>query len=131
MFNTTTDEEKKLENEALENLERQQRALKDRANSEQAQQDENDYQALLHTTNSDYMPKTGETMAHYAIRYETIADQHYQQNWRIHVEVGTKGHAWHTHRDPRGCFMCDDILLLHMTSKVFNHLAKLHPTDTF
>ncbi len=130
MFDTTLAEEKKLEQEALENLERQQRDLSDRYSTEQKFADAQKYHAYANAQ-SDQLPKPGETYAHYAIRVKTEVDMHYRQNYKIHVEIGTRGKPWHTHKDPRGCFMCDDIQLLHQLATVFEQVARKTPTQTF
>lgn len=84
-----------------------------------------------HIVNSsiDAAPHSGQTFGDYAI--EAIIHAKMGQKINRNSHINGKGGYWHTHVDPRGCFMCDDNNLISVLVRVIGYMASKHPRDTF
>ncbi len=58
---------------------------------------------------------------------------HAKKNQKINRNTHINGKAgyWHTHVDPRGCFMCDDNNIISMFTRVIGLMASKHPSNKF
>ncbi len=96
----------KIEKQQQELRERQEAKDRDRYNVlEEERVSRHDY---MHIVNAkiNIAPSTGEKLSDYikkVIIYQEIAKA---KNWDTHVDNPYK--TWHTHKQPSGCFMCED-----------------------
>ncbi len=77
----------------------------------------------------DYSPNEGQTWGAYAIEAVIYAKQGQKTNRNSHIN-GKNGY-WHTHVDPRGCFMCDDNNMISMLVRVIGLMSSKYPKNTF
>ncbi len=89
----------------MENLERQQKELRDRYNTKEPLYNPNDYSHVLESRRND-SPIKGELLSHYIVRLGEIIKSHSDKNWKVHVVIGSHNKPFWTHRNPLGCFMC-------------------------
>lgn len=87
-----------------------------------------DFHKITNSTLS-YSPKKEQTWAHYAIEATIYAKLGQKVNRNSHIN-GKNGY-WHTHVDPRGCFMCDDNNMISVLVRVIGFMASKHPKDVF
>lgn len=120
--------DKAIEDAMMEKLEREQRGLHDQYNTLTEKEDLNDYRRLINTPNQqDYALRTGETLEKWATRLQEHVEFANKKNYKIHVIIGTRGHAWYTHKSSNGCFMCEDTQFLLYLLSVIKALATLSP----
>ncbi len=120
--------DKAIEDNALEKLEREQKGLHDAYNTLISKENANDYKRLINTPNhQDYSIRKQEKLSTYATRLQEHIRFANKKNYHIHVEIGTRGHPWYTHKDPNGCFMCEDTSFLLYLLSVIKALATLNP----
>ncbi len=112
----------------MEQLERQQKGLRDQYNTEENKYQEEDYTRVL-KTDLDFAPKSGESISSYAKKCIIYAKMNAKKNIQTHIN-GPKG-AWYTHRNPAGCYSCEDTNLIAILVDVLNLIALIHPEDTF
>ncbi len=84
-----------------------------------------DYNRELNESDTDWLPTENETILSYHARLTIYAKINLKHNVQSHID-GPKG-AWWTHRNPGGCFMCDDTNLIHVMLNVIGNLAKKYP----
>jgi len=77
----------------------------DRYNTLEANQDKNQYKKIINAKIA-LAPSTGETLEQYIQRIKIYQKIARDKNWNTHVDNPYK--TWHTHKNPMGCFMCDD-----------------------
>ncbi len=90
---------------------------------------ESDYNKTILETDTEWLPKKGETYQSYVARatiYAKLASKH---NIQSHIN-GPKG-AWWTHRNPSGCFMCEDTNLISCLINILQIISKKYPKGTF
>ncbi len=122
------EEADKLYNREMEKLERQQKGLRDNYNTEELNQNINDYMRVLNAEGSNvYAIRKQETFANWIIRMETFVDLAHTKNWKIHVIIGVRGHPWHTHSSPNGCFMCDDSTMIRYLYSILGQISIKYP----
>ncbi len=87
-----------------------------------------DYHHIVNTS-LDFAPHEDQTWAEYSMEVIIHAKKNQKINRNTHIN-GKAGY-WHTHVDPRGCFMCDDNNLISMLVKVIGLMASKHPAKQF
>ncbi len=87
-----------------------------------------DYHNIVNTS-LDFAPHEDQTFSEYAMEVVIHAKKNQKINRNTHING--KGGYWHTHVDPRGCFMCDDNNLISMLVKVIGLMASKHPAQQF
>jgi len=112
----------------LERLERQQKYLRDQYNTLDNPFDENDYKSVLHA-DLEFSPKPRMQWKTYAENFKIYAQANAKKNIQTHIN-GPKG-AWYTHRNPAGCFACEDTNLISVASNVLSLNADLYPTNLY
>jgi len=115
-------------NKTMEQLERQQKGLRDQYNTEDNKFEEEDYSRVLRA-DLEFAPKSNENISSYAKKVIIYAQLQAKKNIQTHIN-GPKG-AWYTHRNPAGCFACEDTNLIAILTDVLQLLALKHPDDTF
>ncbi len=120
----------------LEQMEEEQRKLHSEKNQKNQDQyntldpmyDYTDYKRIVNTS-LEYAPKEGQTWNDYYHEIIIHARIQAKVNRNIHI-FGKNGH-WHTHVDPRGCFMCEDVKLISMLVKIIGLMANQYPKNQF
>ncbi len=120
--------EKKLEAELLRKIEINKHNLGDQYNSLENEVQPEDYEQVLRA-DLEYTPKQGETVKSYAARARIYQSFNAKKNIQAHIS-GPKG-AWWTHRNPSGCFCCEDMNLLSVLAKTLSLIGEKHPDITF
>ncbi len=90
--------------------------------------DVNDYKKVINS-NITYAPHKGESWKEYANRIKIYADINAKQNRLTHIDGPRK--AWYTHRNPQGCFMCNDTNLISLMVRVLDEWSSVYPNDRF
>ncbi len=116
------------ENEMLERLEQQQKQLRDQYNSLENEFHEEDFNKII-KADVDYSPREGESLISYVSRLLVFVQFADKKNIKTHIN-GPKG-AWYTHRNPQGCYSCEDVNLRHVMLSVIGYYAKKYPDATF
>ncbi len=88
---------------------------------------------------TDYKRIIGTSLEFAPIKDQTWLD--YYQEIKIHAKNAAKlnrnchifarGGAWHTHVDPRGCWMCSDNIMISMLVKIIGLMANQYPKNLF
>ncbi len=86
-----------------------------------------DIDDIQKVTKSDleYAPNEGETLNSYYNRAKIYVKLCEKKNIQTHIN-GPKG-AWYTHRNPAGCFACEDINLLNVILRTLEIIAEKYP----
>ncbi len=111
----------------MRKLERQEADLTSQYTDEE-QKDVHDYKKVINA-NVVYAPRKGETWHEYAYRSKVYADINAIKNRLTHIDGPRK--AWYTHRNPMGCFMCEDTNLISMLRRVIDEMAQQYPDNKF
>jgi len=90
--------------------------------------DVNDYKKVVNA-NVNYAPHKGETWKEYSGRVRIYAKINADKNRLTHIDGPRK--AWYTHRNPQGCFMCEDINLISLMCRVIDEWAIQYPDNRF
>ncbi len=86
--------------------------------------DPNDYLRIVRS-NSRYAPQHHmKTLEQYISQAKMMQKFGYETSQRTHID-GVK--QWYTHRDPRGCFMCDDQQFISVLVSLLEYIATIHP----
>ncbi len=112
----------------MERLEKLQKELHDRHNSEPIGVDKTQYQKIVNSK-IKIAPVSGETYVSYLQRIRIYQKIGADLNWNTHVDNPYK--TWHTHRNPAGCFMCNDTTFIEVCLKVMEIMIIGHENDTF
>lgn len=112
----------------MEKLEKLQKELHDRYNSEPLSVDKNDYQKIVNAK-IKIAPIGGENWIQYIERIKIYQKIAFDKNWSTHVDNPYK--VWHTHKNPMGCFMCEDTAFISVLIQVLECMAENHPKDKF
>ncbi len=105
-----------------------QKQMNDQYNTLEKPLDPND---IKHIINADleFAPKTGQTLKSYYEQLKVYVKFCSDKNIKTHVN-GPKG-AWYTHRNPMGCFACEDLNLMKTMEAVIALLASKYPDYIF
>ncbi len=120
--------EKRLERLIEANIQRQLENQHDQYNSLENNIQEEDVRKIL-KADLEYTPKEGETWLSYYTRAKIYADFNAKKNIKAHIS-GPKG-AWWTHRNPSGCFCCEDMNLISVLIQTLQLQSKAHPEDIY
>ncbi len=120
----------------MEKLERQQRELRemqeqgqwDRYNTTDKMVDSHDYKKVLNV-DLEFSPKKGESWESWFVKAELYADMGAKKSIKAHIN-GPKG-AWWTHRNPQGCFPCEDMNLIRVLINVMGVMVQQYPKNVF
>ncbi len=118
----------KLERIQAELRERQVQDLQDKYSSDETRIDVNDYETVVNAGN-DYAPKGGVSWKDYWTEAKIYAKVNQKKNYQTHVENSKK--VWYTHRNPMGCFMCNDSELIAILVRVIGLMASKYPDLKF
>lgn len=118
--------------EEMEKLEKQQRMLHNQYQEENAEFNDYEYvRKLRQAYNLSYAISPKEKLSNYMIRLRVEVDNHAKKNSRTHVWNNGRG-CWFTHKDKMGigCFMCEDMNLLHYMATLIEYFANKYPDET-
>ncbi len=112
----------------LRRYEAELRDLKDRYNTNDKQIDKSNYKKIV---NADIAlaPSSEESLKQYVERiriYQKIASD---KNWNTHVDNPYK--TWHVHKNPMGCFICQDSQFISVLVQVLEYLDRTIPDQQF
>ncbi len=114
--------------EELAKIEKQRKGLRDQYNTLDKPYDENDIEAVIQSS-LEYTPSKGQTLESYAENLKIYYKMCCKKNIQTHIN-GTKG-AWFTHRNPAGCFACEDMNLMSVMMDVIRLLASKYPDESY
>ncbi len=124
-------EEKSYFQKEMEKLELQQKGLRDNYNQENLEFNEHEYVRKLRVGSMlKYGIASNETLAKYLIRLSVHIDISAEKNINQHVKNNGRG-CWFTHKDKFGigCFMCEDLNLIHYLSSIIGYFANKYPDE--
>ncbi len=103
---------------------------RDRYNTEQEPEDDNLYRQIL---NADLRiaPRKGQTYKDYLTELKIHIQNSARKNIQIHIIKGVRGHPWYTHTRGDGCFMCEDMNMIHTIYSAMRLMVDQHPKGTF
>ncbi len=107
---------------------KEQDKLQDQYNSIDPMYNYTDYQRIVNTS-LEYAPKEGQSWQDYYLEIMIHARANAKINRNCHI-FGKNGH-WHTHVDPRGCWMCEDVKLIAMLVKIIGLMSHQYPKNKF
>ncbi len=90
--------------------------------------DSNDYRKIVNA-HAICTPDTNELWTHYADRLQIYCKIGSDKNRLTHIDGPRK--AWYTHRNPMGCFMCEDTNLIAVMRRVIGLMAIKYPKEKF
>ncbi len=111
----------------LRELERQEQDLKSQYTNEE-KLDPNDYKQIVNAR-LNYAPKTGQTWQSYADTLGIYTKLASEKNRLTHIDGPRK--AWWTHRNPMGCFCCEDTNLISCLYSVIQLMASQYPENKY
>lgn len=115
----------------MEILERQQAGLRDNYNQEHLEFNEHEYVRKLRAGSMlKYGLASGEPLGKYYYRLRAHIDISADKNINTHVKNGGRG-CWFTHSDKFGvgCFMCEDLNLIHYLASIVGYFANKYPDE--
>ncbi len=101
---------------------------RDRYNTLEENEDIHSYRKIINAQ-IDLAPNSKESLSTYLQRiqiYEKIARD---KNWNTHVDNPYK--TWHQHKNPMGCFMCQDTQFIRVLVQVLQVILDIHPDLSF
>ncbi len=103
---------------------------RDKYSTEVQSEDENLYKQIL---NADIRiaPKSGQTLENYLIELKIHISMSAKKNIQIHITKGVRGRPWYTHLRGDGCFMCEDMNMIHAMYSAFRLILDKYPKATF
>lgn len=110
--------------------ERQMKLSRDKYSTEQEPEDENLYKHIL---NADIRiaPKKGQLLADYVKELQIYVQMASKKNIQIHIIKGVRGKPWYTHLRGDGCFMCEDMNMIHAMLSSLRLIADNYPKAHF
>ncbi len=90
--------------------------------------DSNDFRYIINA-NMRCAPEKGEKWSHYADRLQIYSKIASDKNRLTHIDGPRK--AWYTHRNPMGCFMCEDTNLIAVMRRVIGLMSIQYPEEIF
>ncbi len=102
--------------------------LKDRYNTLDPSFNYQDYKNVINTS-QELSPKEGVSWIDYYKELMVHVKIGAKENRNIHI-FGKHGH-WHTHEDPRGCFMCNDNNTIAFLTRLIGFMAYKYPKNCF
>ncbi len=103
---------------------------RDKYNTEEIPEDENLYKRIL---NADIRiaPKKGQMLVAYVQELQIYVKMASKKNIQIHIIKGVRGRPWYTHLRGDGCFMCEDMNMIHAMLSSLRLLADNYPKAHF
>ncbi len=117
-----------LETDQRNQHNKKQLELKDRYNTLDPSFNYQDYENVINTSHS-LSPELGVSWIDYYKELMIKAKIGAKDNRNIHM-YGKHGY-WHTHEDPRGCFMCNDNNFIAFLVRIIGYMAYKYPKNTF
>ncbi len=99
-------------------------AFADRYNTLDEPDDPNNYKKIVNAK-INLAPTTEETLAQYLQRIKIYQKISRDTNWNTHVDNPYK--TWHTHKNPMGCFMCQDTQFIGVLVQVLQVILDIYP----
>ncbi len=103
-------------------------SFKDRYNTVKPPEDENQYRKILNAQLS-IAPTSVETLEQYIQKIKIHQKIARDRNWNTHVDNPFK--TWHQHKNPAGCFMCNDIEFIAVLVQVLELIQDNYSSITF
>ncbi len=105
-------------------------STRDKYNTTEIPEDENLYKRIL---NADLKiaPKSGQTLENYLIELKVHIENSARKNIQIHITKGVRGRPWYTHLRGDGCFMCEDMNMIHTLYSTLQLIQEINPKLTF
>ncbi len=113
--------------EELRRLERQTARLTSQYTDED-KIDPYDYKKISNS-NIVFAPHKNETFKQFSDRIKIYAKISAEKNYKTHIDGPRK--AWYTHRNPMGCFMCEDTNLISVLVRSLSYMADKHPDTLY
>ncbi len=114
-----------IDNDYLERQERQQKYLRDQYNEVEKYDAMEDYQRIIQQSTADYAIRKHEKLEDYITRLSIHVEYNAKKNIKTHIQA-PKG-CWYTHKSPLGCFMCDDMNMIHYMLNLLKTISKFQP----
>ncbi len=108
----------------IRNIELQRKGMRDQYNSLDNPYDMHDVEKVTRS-DLEYAPNEGETLSSYYQRAKIYVKLTEKKNIQTHIN-GPKG-AWYTHRNPSGCFACEDLNILNVLLRTLDIIQQKYP----
>ncbi len=108
----------------IRKIELQRAGLRDQYNTLDNPYDPDDIEKVT-KADVEYAPNEGETLSSYYQRAKIYVRLCEKKNIQTHIN-GPKG-AWYTHRNPAGCFACEDLNLLNVILRTLDLIQQKYP----
>ncbi len=119
-------DEDKFYDMEMERLEREQKGLRDQYNQERLDYNEYEYHQLIRGSSIEYAPKEGQTLVSWLPELHLYIKLLEKVSIKSHIK-GPKG-AWWTHdKNPAGCFMCDDLIMVNTLKTILTKISITNP----
>lgn len=128
----TMKDENSFYKDEMARLERQQKDMHDQYNEENQEFNSEEYARQLKLGSMlKYGIAANERLSNYMIRLQVHIDLAGTKNIDMHVKNNGRG-CWFTHKDKfgQGCFMCEDLNLIHYLTSIIGHFAHKYPEET-
>ncbi len=111
-------------NDEMRKLELIQKGMFDQYNTLDKKVDVNDIKNVINS-NLTFTPTSGQTLSSYVAQLAVYVKFNADANIRTHIN-GVKG-AWWTHKNPMGCFACNDTNLIHVMKDLLTLISIKYP----
>ncbi len=101
---------------------------KDRYSTIEESEDINNYKKIVNAKLS-LAPSSKEALENYITRIKIYQKISRDTNWNTHVDNPYK--TWHTHKNPMGCFMCQDTQFIAVLIQVLQVINEQYPDIQF
>ncbi len=108
----------------IRKIELQRKGMRDQYNSLDNPYDMHDVEKVTRS-DLEYAPNEGESLSSYYQRAKIYVKLQEKKNIQTHIN-GPKG-AWYTHRNPAGCFACEDLNLLNILLRTIQLIQEKYP----
>ncbi len=112
----------------LRKIELQRKGMRDQYNTLDNPYNENDIEKIIHA-DLEYAPKSKQTWKSYSENLRIYYRLCCKKNIQNHIN-GPKG-AWYVHRNPSGCFACEDMNLLSVMLQTIELMASKYPDESY
>ncbi len=112
----------------LRKISNQTKNLRDQYNTLDNPYDSHDIEKVI-DANLEFAPSKGQTLKSYDETLKIYYKLCCKKNIQTHIN-GPKG-SWFTHRNPSGCFACEDMNLMSVMMDVVHLLAIKFPEESF
>jgi len=112
----------------IRKIELQRKQLKDQYNTLDENQDLGKTENYIPTPSLAYAPVLGENLQTWFAKLKIYRKINYEINTKCHI-TPPKG-AWWTHRQPSGCFMCQDQQFINVMLDILRILSLRYPEES-